>query len=851
MTSLLCYLIPLVITAVVLDLQIVKGLQRFRKLKMEWTDKDGVLKISQLELLTKAFWREDTGGNRLNNTSAPLFRSRFAASRLAGFVVDGPRAAFDAVKISVKTYDLAMWLFIVAMAMYLVTRLIGLTKFPIYFFTDEAVQSLSMMDLIKNGYRDPAGMLFPTYFVNGDYYNLSVSAYLQWLPVLLFGKSAVATRATSVFVTLLAAISVGLMLRDVFKLKFWWTGTLFLSITPAWFLHSRTAFETAEFVAFYAGALCAYLYYRLRSPRYLYLTILLGALAFYTYSPAQIIVPLTALGLLISDWHYHWENRRTLLRVLALTSVMALPYLRSALNIPNIPFAQLRILLSYWFEGIPVSEKIGRYISEFGIGLSPWYWYTPNGPDLSRHLMKGYGNILITTLPFALLGMVHTLRNLRLPAYRTVLITLLLSPSAAALVQISITRTLIFVIPAALLTAIGLEQVLGWVEDPRKRLVELAKGRALRRVRMVAALITLVIGILVASTFKDNLNRLTLSALVIILSLQTSGVFVSLARWLTNGNALRKPKLWNLSPSIIALAAFLILAGANVFMLNDALRNGPLWFRDYGLGGMQYGAFQIFDIMQQYRQVHPETKIISSPTWANGGDVLPRFFVDDFSSFQIASVQGYILQKLPLDNNTLFIMTPQEYDIARTSPRLTNIKVERIVPYPDGAPGFYFVRLRYADHVDEVFAAEKEARQVLRESTLRINGQNVRVRHSYLDGDFQDQSIAQVFDNDPLTLAKTFEANPFVIELTFPEPRMLTGFSIRIGAANLKITLKCYSKPGTQPIIYKFEMQGTRRQPERSFDLPAPTRIQILQVEVLDPKPNDQTKVHIWDLTLR
>ena len=851
MTSLLCYLIPLVITAVVLDLQIVKGLQRFRKLKMEWTDKDGVLKISQRELLTKAFWREDTGGSMLNNTSAPLFRSRFAASRLAGFVVDGPRAAFDAVKISVKTYDLAMWLFIVAMAMYLVTRLIGLTKFPIYFFTDEAVQSLSMMDLIKNGYRDPAGMLFPTYFVNGDYYNLSLSAYLQWLPVLLFGKSAVATRATSVFVTLLAAISVGLMLRDVFKLKFWWTGTLFLSITPAWFLHSRTAFETAEFVAFYAGALCAYLYYRLRSPRYLYLTILLGALAFYTYSPAQIIVPLTALGLLISDWHYHWENRRTLLRVLALTSIMALPYLRSALNIPNIPFAQLRILLSYWFEGIPVSEKIGRYISEFGIGLSPWYWYTPNGPDLSRHLMKGYGNILITTLPFALLGMVHTLRNLRLPAYRTVLITLLLSPSAAALVQISITRALIFVIPAALLTAIGLEQVLGWVEDPRKRLVELAKGRAPRRFRMVAALITLVIGILVASTFKDNLNRLTLSALVIILSLQTSGVFVSLARWLTNGNALRKPKLWNLSPSIIALAAFLILAGANVFMLNDALRNGPLWFRDYGLGGMQYGAFQIFDIMQQYRQVHPETKIISSPTWANGGDVLPRFFVDDFSSFQIASVQGYILQKLPLDNNTLFIMTPQEYDIARTSPRLTNIKVERIVPYPDGAPGFYFVRLRYADHVDEVFAAEKEARQVLRESTLRINGQDVRVRHSYLDGDFQDQSIAQVFDNDPLTLAKTFEANPFVIELTFPEPRMLTGFSIRIGAANLKITLKCYSKPGTQPIIYKFEMQGTRRQPERSFDLPAPTRIQILQVEVLDPKPNDQTKVHIWDLTLR
>src|SRR5215216_5322282 len=411
-------------------------------------------------------------------------------------------------------------------------------------------------------------MLFPTYFRNGDYYNIGFSVYLQWLPVVLFGKSALATRAMSVFVTLIAAVSVGMMLRDVFKLKYWWTGTLFLSITPAWFLHSRTAFETAEFVAFYAGTLCSYLYYRHRSPRYLYLTIFLGALAFYTYSPAQIIIPLTAIGLVISDWRYHWENRRTLLKGLALTAMMALPYVRSAINIPNVPFAQLRILFSYWFEAIPSSAKIGRYVSEFGIGLSPWYWYTPNGTDLSRHLMKGYGNILITTLPFALLGTAHTLRNLRLPAYRTILIALLLSPAAAALVQISITRTLIFVIPAALLTAIGLDQVLGWVEAPKKQIVELPEGQDATRIRIVAAAIMLVIGILIASTFKENLNRLAISALVTILALQTSGVFVSLARWLRREDSLEKLNLWNLSPSIIALGAFLILAGANVSILD-------------------------------------------------------------------------------------------------------------------------------------------------------------------------------------------------------------------------------------------------------------------------------------------
>src|ERR1041385_8142652 len=203
------------------------------------------------------------------------------------------RMTFEALQSRIKMYDLATWLFILAIALYLITRLIGLKQFPIYFFTDEAIQSQTIVDLIKNGYHDPAGVWLPTYFRNGEYYNLSLSVYLQWLPSLLFGKSAVATRATSVFVTLIAAISVGIILRDVFKTKYWWAGTLFLSITPAWFLHSRTAFETAEFVALYAGTLCAYLLYRYKSPRYLFLAIFLGALSFYTYSPGQFIVPLT------------------------------------------------------------------------------------------------------------------------------------------------------------------------------------------------------------------------------------------------------------------------------------------------------------------------------------------------------------------------------------------------------------------------------------------------------------------------------------------------------------------------------------------------------------------------------
>jgi hypothetical protein len=299
------------------------------------------------------------------------------------------------------------------------------------------------------------------------------------------------------------------------------------------------------------------------------------------------------------------------------------------------------------------------------------------------------------------------------------------------------------------------------------------------------------------------------------------------------------------------LLAFITLSGTNVHMLNDALRNSPLWFRDYGLGGMQYGAFQIFDVIQQYVEKHPNSNIVFSPDWANGADVVARFFLGDSSSIRIGSVRGHITQKLPLDDDMLFIMTPQEYDIVTKSDKLTDIHVETIIPYPDGNPGFYFVHLRYVNNIDEIFADEQATRQVLRESVVSIDGQDVKLRYSYLDSDFQDKSMALVFDNDPYTVAKTLESNPFVIEMTFPKPRTISGFSIIIGSAKIQITLKCYSVPGAQPTVYTFEGQGTKQQPKLSFDLPAPTQVQILQVEALDSLSPERAKVHIWELKLR
>jgi len=268
------------------------------------------------------------------------------------------------------------------------------------------------------------------------------------------------------------------------------------------------------------------------------------------------------------------------------------------------------------------------------------------------------------------------------------------------------------------------------------------------------------------------------------------------------------------------------------------------------MGGLQYGAFQVFDAIKQYVQEHPQTRVLFSPNWANGTDVVARYFLDDPLPMQLHSIQGYVENSLPMGEDTLFIMTRDEYEFAITSDKLADIRVEKTIPYPDGTPGFYFVRLRYSDKAQELFDAEKRKREEIQESDIVIAGEKVHVRHTYLEANDQSVGIFQIFDGDPYTYAKTYEANPFIIEMEFPSPRQVNGFSIIIGSAKVSITVIAYASPDAPPVTYTFEGQGAMEKPELTFDFPEPLTVQILHVEQLDVNASTPTKNHVWELTL-
>lgn len=649
-----------------------------------------------------------------------------------------------------------------SLALYLYTRFTDLSAFPIYFFCDEAIHGVLARDLVANGFRDSNGIWLPPYFRNAEKWSLSLSVYVHAISVLFFGfdRSVWMTRAPSVIVGLLAPIGIAALLRFGYHNRYWWLGILVFCDMPAWFLHSRTAFETVLMVAFYACFLAAYVAYRHYDDRWIVAVILFGAATFYSYTNGQGVMLISSLLLLISDARYH-VNRppQRLWMALALFAVVLIPLVRFRQLEPDATVEHLRTLNSYWLQPMPLGEKIQRFLTLYGQGLDPRYWFWPNTIDLDRHRFPDRGHIPLLLLPFITIGLGVCLGRWCDSRYRLPIIAVLAAPFSSALVGIAVTRTLAMVVPAALLSVIGLNAVIERLVPYRQRLVALTLG--------------------------------------------------------------------------------LVLALDSLILLRTAVLGGPLWFRDYGLYGMQYGAPQIFgETVPMLLARDPQAIVRVSPVWANNPNSFVDFFLDPAQRRRVSltSIDAYLYYRGNLDRQRdIFIMTATEYQQARESGKFIIEPPEQIIPYPDGQPGFYVVRLSYVANIDELLAAERATRATLIEEPFVIAGQELVVAHSRFD----IGSVADLFDGNPATLARGFEANPLVIELRFTNPQPVNEIELTLGTMDLDLTVTITTPEGTTTTISQ-PYRNLPPDPTVSLALPqtgmaAQVRFAILQVGIGEP----------------
>lgn len=670
--------------------------------------------------------------------------------------------------------DVAMLVF--GLAVYSATRLWALEQYPIFFFTDEAAHPNLAARLLANGLRDHLGTFLPPYFQNDDRWNLSLSVYLHLVPVALFGKSIVVARATSAVISVAGVLATALALRVGFQSRSAGLAVLVLGGFPAWFLHSRTAFEVVFMVSFYACFLCAYLLYRYRSPRFIYAALIFGAATFYSYANGPLVMLATGGLLALSDLGFHLrQSRRLQVGAVTLTALLALPFLRFRWLHPEAIAYQMDVVGSYWQRDLPLAEKLVIFGRTYWEGISPANWFLPNQVDLVRHQMDGLGHIPIFLLPFCAVGLGLCLHHWRSSAHRVILIALVAAPAAALLTTVYVTRGMAIVVPATMLACLGF----GWI----------AQGVA-RRSR----------------------GRLSLPA--------------------------------------VAIVTAVLLGAWNLYLLRAALTDGPTWSTHYGLSGMQFGASQVFGAIRDELRADPDLEMLLSPDWTNNANALEEFFLEPELSarLKMGNLDGWLVFRSDLDPAQVNVLPAESYERARASAKLVVGPPLRVIPYPDGRPGFYFVRMRYADDVDAQFAADEAAMQRTDEGTVFMDGRRVAVVHSLLDSG----RLEDLVDGEPETYLRGASANPFILDLRFPEPRTVGG--IRLHTSDMDLTLKVVASPagGGAPRVAEVTSRDLTDEPRIDLDLPGgPVAIDRLRLEILDLSPRLPKHIHVRDLGLR
>jgi hypothetical protein len=315
----------------------------------------------------------------------------------------------------------------------------------------------------------------------------------------------------------------------------------------------------------------------------------------------------------------------------------------------------------------------------------------------------------------------------------------------------------------------------------------------------------------------------------------------------------------HLRAQAISLGVFLVLSACSLLMLRDVLVNGPTWYTNYGLDGMQYGARQVFTTAQTYHLAHPEDQIYISPNWAFQTNILLRFYLGDTTPIQMGTVDAFIEKVTPDIQNTFFVLTPDDYQKVVNSGEFKAITPDTILNYPDGNPGFYFTHLQYRDDIQQFLAAIVEKRHQLVYGTLTLPtpnpslqggegvGEVVNVGYSALE----IGPIDNAFDGNPGTLIKTKEANPLVIELNFPQPRLLSGVTVRVGAEPVTLTVYLTVGDNAQPLKYSIDAGEVQNYKDVTLTFDSPMMATKIRLEVSDVLVPEPTNVHLWEVTLK
>jgi hypothetical protein len=111
-------------------------------------------------------------------------------------------------------------------------------------------------------------------------------------------------------------------------------------------------------------------------------------------------------------------------------------------------------------------------------------------------------------------------------------------------------------------------------------------------------------------------------------------------------------------------------------------------------------------------------------------------------------------------------------------------------------------------------------------------------------------SINELFDGNPMTLARGFEANPLVIELRLTTPKSLHQVELTLGSMDLDLTVVLTTPDGVANVVRQ-QYRNLPPDPTVQLDLPAPTTVQQVRLEIFQVGVSEPAHVHVREIVLR
>lgn len=290
---------------------------------------------------------------------------------------------------------------------FLLTRLYKITEIPLSVYWDEASISYNAYSIAQTG-KDEWGDFLPIHFRAFGEFKLPVYIYSVVPFIATFGLNEFSVRIPAVLFSLGVVILTYLLAKKLFDNKVGLFAAFFVTISPWFFIFSRTGFEATAGLAFYLLAIYLFLrfskelgklrLFHSKNGIFIVLSIISFILSCYSYNSFRIIAPLTILILIFLER----DNLKDIVRrqfkwvmlSLAIITISFWPIYR--LYVYDVGFFRLQVV------GTVTTETfIKNYISHFSLD------FLLGGDKNLRHQQRGFGQVYFPELILLLFGFLY------------------------------------------------------------------------------------------------------------------------------------------------------------------------------------------------------------------------------------------------------------------------------------------------------------------------------------------------------------------------------------------------------------------------------------------------------------